>query len=423
MADLTPGINRFHLSYADTSGVDDMQSSIGWVPAIGSDWLSWQTPSLESGPYLAVGQTTTLSFRTPPQPRGPGFGEVGLAGFPEWDAESQRYEVRVLPALRPIGIVAVPAKVAVVITDSAGVEIGTGGLKVAKWENAFDFTPAFDFKGNQIYDGRHEPLTTTLKGIDASGLDIIDRDADRFNVWVYDKGKWDAKTAHAQVNISTKNKIGFTQYDDPATPVDMVRFTGTGKGDGWYWSDSQMLVSNEVDDKASIPGVGGDENPPFGLGAPKNGYASGLQWYKSDRTHRVALRGDVTAEYFFDATLPFGKTATKPVPLRHFVDAHVNILNAPDPATKLESKIGVVTIGQANDDFTRANEQYAQVGILLIPHYGPNMAWPTKADPTKGVDVDLADGLDEFTGAIVAGKLVLTPEEITLLEPAAASPD
>ena len=75
--------------------------------------------------------------------------------------------------------------------------------------------------------------TAKLKGVNPdNGYNILDEVDDRFNVWVYDKTKWDANTQHAQVSISTKNVVGFTDYNDDATPVDMVRYTGTARGQG-----------------------------------------------------------------------------------------------------------------------------------------------------------------------------------------------
>lgn len=165
-----------------------------------------------------------------------------------------------------------------------------------------------------------------------------------------------------------------------------------------------MLVSNQVDDVDLVPGVKGDETGPGAEGPLKHGY----NWKASDRTHRVALRGTVKAEYVFQAGLP-GKTDTKPVPLRHFVNAHVNILNG--VVNGVQDTKGVVTIAQANDDFVRANEQYAQVGILLIPNFAPNVAWPA--------GVNLANGLSAYPNPqdsnIQNGKIVATAEEAALL--------
>ena len=124
----------------------------------------------------------------------------------------------------------------------------TGGLQVAKWENAFTLAGT----------------AARIQGVDAAtGLDILDLDPDRFNVWVRDKAKWAAGTGHVTVDISTANVVGFTNDDDAPTTIDMVRYTGPNEGDGvagqgWYWSDSQTLVSNAADDAGAVPGVGAD---------------------------------------------------------------------------------------------------------------------------------------------------------------------
>ncbi len=126
-----------------------------------------------------------------------------------------------------------------------------------------------------------------------------------------------------------------------------------------------------------------------------------------DRTHRVALRGTVKAEYVFQAGVP-GKVDIKPVPMRHFVNAHVNILNG--VVNGVQGTKGVVTIAGADDDFVRANEQFAQVGLLLIPNYAPNVPWPGK--------VNLVDGLDRsLSNYDAADNRILDPEESELLTP------
>lgn len=107
-AEATPGIDRFHMSGAFTPDVDDMTATVGWVPSVGSEYVNWQTPSELSGPYLTIGQTAVFTFRTPPMARVRGFGEVGLAGYPEMDSETGQYTLMTLPALRPMGIVDVP---------------------------------------------------------------------------------------------------------------------------------------------------------------------------------------------------------------------------------------------------------------------------------------------------------------------------
>ena len=92
----------------------------------------------------------------------------------------------------------------------------------------------------------------------------------------------------------------------------------------------------------------------------------GSQWYVSDRTHLVALRGTVKAEYFTKANVA-GVTDSKSVPVRHTVNARVTILNKPDLVTKSETSVGVVSVVEADSDLMIINELYAQVGILAVP--------------------------------------------------------
>lgn len=370
--------------------------------------VHWRTPENNTGSTVVIGSAGWFEFTTPILPIVPITGSMVLAS--NWLDE----ESGTLPFNSQVnGMAKGPGSnvVRVEITDKLGNFVLPDGLKVGKWENAFDLAGG----------------AATVKGVDpANGFDIIDLDPDRFNVWVYDKAKWDAKTPDINVKISTSNVVGFDGprpggYDDAATEVNLIRYVGVSRGagpagQGWFWSDSQLLVSNAIDNTAAVPGVGADEasSKAAALGPLKHGY----HWRASDRTHIVALRGTVKAEYTPDA----GPTVsnTKAVPLKHAVGAHVTILNARG-ANGLESNKGVVTIQQADEDFRRANEQYAQVGIFLIPDYDADVAWPIVFNPSGRVD--LADGLNGFDSLDpMTGKVVLTSEEKALLNRAFISP-
>ena len=270
------------------------------------------------------------------------------------------------------------------------------GLKVAKWQDAFKVKA--DGKGVEI------------KGPTAgTNHDFIDRDPDRFNVWVWDRTAWEAEDAnglpaydHKSVRISTKNKWFFGAYNDAATAVDLVRFTGTFEGKtGWYWSDSQMLVSNTVDDgnQNGLEGtgtyLGTDEiGPADGVNAigPKNGYT----WRLSDRTHKVALGGRVTAEYTGDVTV----SASAPVRPQKIVRLHVNILRITSGGA------AVVTVARVNVDIRQMREIYAQVGIYIPP---VNLQ---EVDPPD--NVELLNGLEEYPNP-AGGLIAPTLEEKSLL--------
>ena len=256
-------------------------------------------------------------------------------------------------------------------------------LRVAKWQDAF--------VDSWI-------SIAAIKGPDSkTNWDFIDRDPDRFNVWVYDRGKWEVGDKHTQAKISTTNEAGFTKYNDDPTAVDFVRYTGSDKGGGWYWSDSQMLVSNDIDDDyESAPYLQVDDAGPGAEGLPKNGYGPGFTWLKSDRTHTVALRGKIHAEYAAG-----GKTVidTKTVPVTKVVNVHALCVT-----------LGVgnppwISTADAVDAINKANEQYAQVGILLVPT-ADNLDAPAKLNLGDGLKIGTdnkydAEEIELFSGLTV----------------------
>jgi hypothetical protein len=359
-------------------------SVTGWTSGDAVVW--WAEEGVD--PLVASKQSAEFSFITPPRTVVEDVGEMATASY----------------ATNGGGLVAVPGpepKVIITVIDpNTGLEVPLGtdqGLKVAKWHDAFKLTA--DGKGVEI------------KGPDAtSNWDFIDRDRDRFNVWVYDPMAWSKMengqpaVERVQVLISTENEAGFTAYDDAATAVDLVRYDKAFQGKtGWYWSDSQMLVSNDVDDDFKVEhshlGLGylrEDDQDPAGFALPKNNY----QWLESDRTHRVALGGTVKAQYFFTPNAIIVDDA--PVKVAKTVMVHVTILNA--------GGTPVVAKADAEKYLAAANEQYAQVGIHLVP----TVDNPVNPPPT----VNLGNGLHAYTWP-VGGAMVMTQEEKDLLGHAA----
>ncbi len=282
----------------------------------------------------------------------------------------------------------------IVITNKDVIEATK--LKVAKWHDAFQATA----------DGENVEIKGPTTG---TNYDFIDRDDDRFNVWVKDLAKWqqmetDGTTPsfqHNKVKISTTNVALFTAYNDDATAVDLVRYTGGDKGNGWFWSDSQMLVSNKVDDEYSRFGAGyleiDDSSPSWLSPLVKHGY----QWQISDRTHRIALGGTTKAEYEY---LP-GKSVQS--------EKTTKVVNVKVHGIILRETAGgaqVVSLAAVSAAFKRANEQYAQVGIRLVPNVQVK-------DPPVDPRLDLRNGLDEFPG-LSDGFINMTPEEKALLDAA-----
>jgi hypothetical protein len=207
-----PGYTYFTLALADLPDIADIATSTGWDH---DGTLSWHYDLTSQGQDIEPGQPpVTFEFTTLPRLVVPiqgttndqlGMYGVGGTTFGPGD-EKPRIEI-----------------------DYPDLTVAKT-LKVAKWQDAFALNP----------DGKSAYVKDPTAG---TNLDFIDGDPDRFNVWVYDKTAWDNQTTHIQAKISTKNVAGFTEYDDNATAVDLVRYTGAARGPGWYWSDSQMLVS------------------------------------------------------------------------------------------------------------------------------------------------------------------------------------
>lgn len=240
--------------------------------------------------------------------------------------------------------------VGVSIVNKDGDETAT--LKVAKWQGAFNA------------DG-------TVKA------NFIDLDPDRFKVRVTDPGKKGAGT----VVVTVATDSDGTAYDDNATEITL---TETGANTGVFESKTQMLMSDDVDDDYKVDNIGDDA--------------------KDDRSHIIALGGKVKPEY----TLANGKTAgaTAKVPVVKKITNMQFII--------LREKAGgaaVTTEARVKDDIKKANERFAQVGVLLdVPD-----AAITIVDPPAGVDLTDPMGLDEFT-TNAAEEIVLSAEEKALFD-------
>lgn len=335
----------------------------GWLSGdelFGGENIFWSVTAGGVG-QLGWGEKATFWFETP---------AVGIAQ----DNATQVADSSGAASATAESIITGPADgPQIVITwnrDSADVP-GPPGLRIAKWHDAFD--PTYDSTGKE--DGAVIRGPNGGGGADA-GWDFIDRDRDRFNVWVYDRGLWDLGVQHNEAKISTTNVVGFTEYNDNATPVDLVRYTGIDKGSGWYWSDSQLLVSNIIDDQHTEPGyLQADDTGPGAAGTPKNGYSAAETWRVSDRTHKVALRGTVHATYQPVVGPPIADSA--PVPQTKNLKVHVTILIGPGGTP-------VIDPSDANQRLHKANEQFAQIGLLVIPY-------PIEVKP-QPAGVNLADG-------------------------------
>jgi hypothetical protein len=287
--------------------------------------------------------------------------------------------------------VAVPGpKIEALLTsrgENAPQFIPTDHLKVAKWENAF--TPTFHSNG--LYKGYY--ITPPENN---NNFDFIDTDIDRFYVWVRDLASWTNNVLRVSVGVSTSNLTEYSAYNDNVTNIDLVRFnyapSGENNAQGWYRSDSQMLVSNEADDKfKSASYLREDEQNPAGLGLLKDG----KQWLISDRTHKIALGGNTKAEYTIPGTTAKVKVEAN-TPVRSYVNVHANIIKV--------NGLEVISKADAESYLFRSNEQYAQVGIQFHIEVANPITIPTTATPP----VNFNDGFDE-------GNLNRTDEEKALV--------
>lgn len=273
----------------------------------------------------------------------------------------------------------------IVLTGPDGAELTADqSLKVAKWNDAFE--NAKDGQGKDI---------VRIKGPDANGHDFIDRDLSRFNVRVYDPVEWGKGTKYLDVTLETKNVAGFETYDDNPTKLTLVR-TQT---EGWWWSDSQILVSYLIDDMYTDANVGTDNADPS---ATQNNIKNNAAFPVSDRTHLIALGGKVIAKY---GALPAAESVAK---VAKTIKLNITIFR--DKASA-DGGVVVTTKDQVLEDASFAREHLAQIGIQIAPIADANIKY---ADPP--IVINDAKGYDapgNFRDANL--KLNLDIEEVGLL--------
>ncbi len=156
-------------------------------------------------------------------------------------------------------------------------------------------------------------------------------------------------------------------YVDGATSVSLVPLNGAA---GWLISDTQILVSNDVDDDfplaaaanpnwpgnpVPVPkagGIGGDDEPADHT-ATKNRKRMGDGEYNfpvGDRTHIVALGGQVKVKYG-------NLEDVQDVKVKRTVLVHVNIMRTGTDGPPAVAEAAVL------QDMKVAREVYAQVGL------------------------------------------------------------
>jgi hypothetical protein len=271
----------------------------------------------------------------------------------------------------------------VILTYKDGATVGENALKVAKWHDAFEADPT------EVVPFGALAKKTRVRGPIEKGLDFIDRDNDRFNVRIKDIAAWNLGTKHLTAKISTTNPADRAVYNDNETEIDLLRIPDQP---GWYWSASQMLVSNAADDEYSDANVAKDEAAPDPLKPDK---LKGWEFYLSDRTHTVALGGSVKAKYTYknaqnvDVTV---ESAAANVKVEKVVKLNINLMKD-DPAVPAK----VATKADVEKDVVRMNEIYARIGVRVQAVINDKVAAPA--------GVSLADGLTGYAG-IVEGEEV-----------------
>ncbi len=282
-------------------------------------------------------------------------------------------------------------------------------LKVAKWQNDAFGEEAIPNVNERFFNPR-------LKKVDASGQDFIDRDEDRFHVLVRDTAAY-PNTPGIKAKIKTQNAVLRADYNDDENEIALVKVTDWP---GWYWSDSQILVSNDTDDDLDkntvlanwpanpvgnnkIPSLGEDD---VGPSATEFNTKGGYSFPVSDRTHKVALGGKVIASYGTAAP------AEVDVKIRKSVNLTVYILKQPN----FQGGEMLVSMDKVVTHIRRARELYAQVGIdipaVSITSYNVPGATP---GPNGYPAVDLSNGLDPATEDD-DNQRVFPPEMKNLLE-------
>lgn len=264
-------------------------------------------------------------------------------------------------------------------------------LKVAKWSSE---------RNKKVNDAFEEGtlIFPRLSGVDGNGLDFIDRDSDRFNVYVKDTTQ---AGNEIEVTISTK-KAGAApgEFTDNPTTIKLVRYT-TKTGHpwlNWFWSDSQILVSNDADDKyergvTALPGnktaggIGKDDDPPH---ATAKNDKHGDKIPVGDRTHKVALGDFVKVEYGNNPPTEVEVKIRKSVNVSVYIltDARLTELRYRNDNVQGQ----VIKKADVEADIQRMRETYAQVGI--------HIASVSITPVTVPDGVDLRDGITRLKESV-----------------------
>ncbi len=304
-------------------------------------------------------------------------------------------------------------------------EVVPGELKVAKWQ-------FLDKEKNEAFvDGANN--LPKLDGVSAAGRDHIDWDPDRFNVFVKDTAKRGQQAIDVTMSTMKKGNGGAPDViNDNATKITLVNFWKEGMKDewkDWFWSDSQMLVSSNADDKferavTTRPGSNDPANTSGGLGkddtdpgaAPNAGNLNkknGYEFPLGDRTHRIALGEFVKVEN--DNATP----AEVEVKVRKTVNLKVRILvdtNLPVAVNNDNNPGQVISKADVEADIAYMKEIYARVGIKVVEDITVETVPAAEPGPNGLPAVDLRDGLTTYDRIDGARQIILSPEAKALFK-------
>lgn len=347
------GISYFHLETRVIDDVEIIDNKNGWQGYVSEDmggssgdYLVWSA----SAPIF-VGDSVLLSFETPVVPLIPGSSLAASIPLGEGGpgSEAQTTCQIVTPGTR--SIIEIRSGVTNTFTDT---------LYVANWENAYQPSNI----GNNL---------SVLKPVQ-NGIDVFDLDERRFNIWIEDEASWFNDVEHIFAGLTTANVADYSAYDDNRTEIGLVRVPAV---EGWYCSDSLILVSNDTDDDYNVNfSKNDDENADDSQFNIKHD----LNFPLSDRTHRISLGGQIEVDYY-KADLGLAT-----VPVEHEITVRPHIV-------RMTATTQPATANEVLSYIKKNNEWLAQIGVRLSGDQ-PNVFLPTSpfVDTSNRIELNNAPG-------------------------------
>jgi hypothetical protein len=236
--------------------------------------------------------------------------------------------------------------------------------------------PKLDAEGNpteELAVASELKVAKMEQSLSVGGVLTIDHDPDRFYVRL--RGPKHLK--NVSIELETRDNPDAEYYNDNPTKITLSYNAAKG---GWV-SPSQMLVSDEVDDKYSANGVGGDDAP-------------------NDRSHIVQLGGNVVVSKVTYNNVEHTTEIAAPVKVKKTVKVRL-VSCQQGPFWNYEPCWG---LGQAAAVEKSLKERFAQVGVKIEvstvagPHIGvfgqissPYISGTTQEIPGDSIDLFTAD--------------------------------